>query len=262
LAKGAGAAARKYHVHGGVRRNAVRRGHGRGAHSLCSTASSRTFRSACAPSAGQARRAARGTHERMTGQKARTGRLAASLHRLLIRRLLGMTALICALMAGGAFLRMYTQYDDLDIENSLRGADDFRTVVLPLAGRPGPLNRTRCRPPWIPLPAASKAAHARLQPPRCASLTPRSGSCCPAPSPAIRWRGKGEGYLARHGLPLPARPGCPEPRDDQHSAANRICTCRVAHQQQGRGARLRRERVRPCPSWCRTKSPTGCCSAC
>lgn len=76
----------------------------------------------------------------MTGQKARSGRLAASLHRLLIRRLLGMTALICALMAGGVFLRMYTQYDELVIENSLRGAEDFRAVVLPLLDDPGPLN--------------------------------------------------------------------------------------------------------------------------
>ncbi len=134
----------------------------------------------------------------MTGQKARTGRLAASLHRLLIRRLLGMTALICALMAGGAFLRMYTQYDDLVIENSLRGAEDFRTVVLPLLDAPGPLNPDKVQAALDSLsggprrPTLGFTASVRVLDSRSVVLARRAVTSYPL-------AGEVEGYLDRHG---------------------------------------------------------------
>jgi len=65
----------------------------------------------------------------------RTG-LTVSVHRLLLRRLLGMTALICVLLAGAVYVQLYTRYDDAIIESSLRGAEDFRSVILPLLDQP------------------------------------------------------------------------------------------------------------------------------
>ncbi len=69
--------------------------------------------------------------------------LMASLHRLLIRRLLGMTVVICALFAAATYIQLYTQYDDVIIENSLRGAEDLRALILPQLDAPGRLNPDR-----------------------------------------------------------------------------------------------------------------------
>jgi len=72
----------------------------------------------------------------------RKGRMA-SLHRLLIRRLLGMTAVICVLFAAATYVQLYTQYDDVIIENSLSGAEDLRALILPQLDAPGRLNPDR-----------------------------------------------------------------------------------------------------------------------
>ena len=72
----------------------------------------------------------------MTDPPGPRARFTASLHRLLIRRLLGMTALICALLAGAVYVQLYSRFDDAIIENSLRGAEVFRAVILPLLDQP------------------------------------------------------------------------------------------------------------------------------
>lgn len=68
----------------------------------------------------------------------RQGR-TASLHRLLVRRLLGMTLVICALFAGATYVQLYTEYDDDIVESTLSGAEDFRTLILPQLDAPGGL---------------------------------------------------------------------------------------------------------------------------
>jgi len=55
----------------------------------------------------------------MIAQKSPRKGLTASLHRLLIRRLLGMTLVICALFAGATYVQLYTEYDDDIVESTL-----------------------------------------------------------------------------------------------------------------------------------------------
>lgn len=75
----------------------------------------------------------------MIAQKSPRKGLTASLHRLLIRRLLGMTLVICALFAGATYVQLYTEYDDDIVESTLSGAEDFRTLILPQLDAPGGL---------------------------------------------------------------------------------------------------------------------------
>lgn len=79
----------------------------------------------------------------MNDPKGPRKRLSVSLHRLLVRRLLGMTAVICALFAMATYAQLYTQYDDAIIENSVRGAEDFRVLILPQLDAPGRPNPDR-----------------------------------------------------------------------------------------------------------------------
>ncbi|HWR03824.1 MAG TPA: HD-GYP domain-containing protein [Humidesulfovibrio sp.] len=67
-------------------------------------------------------------------------RLVASLHRLLVWRLLGMTALICALFAGATYVQLYANYDEAILESSMSGAEDFRELILPQLDAPGRLD--------------------------------------------------------------------------------------------------------------------------
>jgi len=67
-------------------------------------------------------------------------RLVASLHRLLIRRLLGMTAVICVLFAGVAYVQLYSNYDEAILESTMSGAEDFRELILPQLDAPGRLD--------------------------------------------------------------------------------------------------------------------------
>ncbi len=55
---------------------------------------------------------------------------APSLHRLLVRRLLGMTALICVVMASLAYWRELERYDEAILSATLQGAEDFRRRIL------------------------------------------------------------------------------------------------------------------------------------
>ncbi|MHC1751025.1 HD-GYP domain-containing protein [Humidesulfovibrio sp.] len=75
----------------------------------------------------------------MIGQKSPRKGFTASLHRLLMRRLLGMTLVICALFAGATYVQLYTEYDDDIVESTLSGAEDFRTLILPQLDAPGGL---------------------------------------------------------------------------------------------------------------------------
>ena len=68
-------------------------------------------------------------------------RLVASLHRLLVRRLLGMTAVICALFAGVTYIQLYSNYDEAILESSMSGAEDFRELILPQLDAPGGLDK-------------------------------------------------------------------------------------------------------------------------
>jgi len=75
----------------------------------------------------------------MTDPKGPRKGFTASLHRLLVRRLLGMTLVICALFAGETYVQLYAQYDDDIVENTLAGAEDFRALILPQLDAPGGL---------------------------------------------------------------------------------------------------------------------------
>ncbi|OGR36130.1 MAG: hypothetical protein A2051_03200 [Desulfovibrionales bacterium GWA2_65_9] len=54
----------------------------------------------------------------------------ASLHRLLIRRVLGMTVVVCALLGVGAYLHEFSRYDEAILANTLHDAEDFRQHIL------------------------------------------------------------------------------------------------------------------------------------
>ncbi len=75
----------------------------------------------------------------MLDPKGPHSRFSASLHRLLVRRILGMTAVICVVFAGATYIQLYSGYDDVIIENSVRGAEDFRSLILPQMDKPGGL---------------------------------------------------------------------------------------------------------------------------
>jgi len=59
----------------------------------------------------------------------RTG-FTASLHRLLIRRVLGMTVIVCALLGGVAYLHQLSRFDEEIIEGTLSAAENFRQHIL------------------------------------------------------------------------------------------------------------------------------------
>lgn len=65
--------------------------------------------------------------------------IVASLHRLLLRRLAAMTAVICVALGGAAALHQVVRYDEVIIEYSLAGAEDFRALILPQLDAPGPV---------------------------------------------------------------------------------------------------------------------------
>lgn len=68
--------------------------------------------------------------DRMTGRPSAHKGFTASLHRLLLRRVLGMTALICLLLAGAAYLHELSRYDETIIQSTLHNAEDFRQHIL------------------------------------------------------------------------------------------------------------------------------------
>ncbi|MDQ7835795.1 MAG: HD domain-containing protein [Humidesulfovibrio sp.] len=62
--------------------------------------------------------------------------LTASLHRLLLRRIAGMTVLICLLVAGAVYLRDSSRFDDIIIEHTLQSGEDFRRHILAHLDKP------------------------------------------------------------------------------------------------------------------------------
>jgi HD-GYP domain-containing protein (c-di-GMP phosphodiesterase class II) len=60
----------------------------------------------------------------------------ASLHRLLLRRILGMTAVISLLVGGGVFLNEGARYDEAVLQGTLQAADEFRQLILAHLDKP------------------------------------------------------------------------------------------------------------------------------
>lgn len=60
----------------------------------------------------------------------------ASLHRLLLRRVLGMTTLICLLLGGAVGLNEGLRYDEAVLENTQHAAEDFRQNILAHLDKP------------------------------------------------------------------------------------------------------------------------------
>lgn len=61
---------------------------------------------------------------------------APSLHRLLIRRLVGMTLAICTLVGGAVYANEASRYDDLVLLGTLQAAEDFRQLILTHLDKP------------------------------------------------------------------------------------------------------------------------------
>ncbi|PKN07554.1 MAG: hypothetical protein CVU73_12450 [Deltaproteobacteria bacterium HGW-Deltaproteobacteria-8] len=60
----------------------------------------------------------------------------ASLHRLLLRRVLRMTALICLLLGGAVCVNEFRRYDDSVLQVTMQAAEDFRRNILSHLDRP------------------------------------------------------------------------------------------------------------------------------
>ncbi|MDO9632234.1 MAG: hypothetical protein Q7I92_10090, partial [Humidesulfovibrio sp.] len=60
----------------------------------------------------------------------------ASLHRLLLRRVLRMTVLICLLLGGAVCVNEFRRYDDSVLQVTLQAAEDFRRIILSHLDKP------------------------------------------------------------------------------------------------------------------------------
>lgn len=139
----------------------------------------------------------------MAASKASRKGFVASLHRLLVRRLLGMTLIICTLFAGATYVQLYTEYDDDIVESTLGGAEDFRMLILPQLDAPGGLKPDAVQASLDSLTGGSRrsalgfTAYARILGPDFRLLAMRSAtSYVLAPQVAK--------YLAEHPFKFPA----------------------------------------------------------
>ncbi|MHC1700575.1 MAG: HD-GYP domain-containing protein [Humidesulfovibrio sp.] len=72
----------------------------------------------------------------MTDRSSPRKGFTASLHRLLLRRVLAMTALIGLLLAGAAYVNEFSRYDEAVLQSTLQSAEDFRRHILAHLDRP------------------------------------------------------------------------------------------------------------------------------